>query len=68
MGRPYKSELNAVPQTLDWAAKADIVGVTRIVRAIVTRPLIVRFLAPLGMTWQGNASSFGETNCTVALL
>ncbi len=26
----------------------------------VTRPLIVRFLAPLGMTWQGNASSFAK--------
>lgn len=41
MGRPYKSELAAVPQTLDWAANADITSVTRIVRAIVSRPLMV---------------------------
>jgi fructoselysine-6-P-deglycase FrlB-like protein len=41
MGRPYKSELNAVPQTLEWAANADIAAVTRIVRAIASRPLIV---------------------------
>ncbi len=41
MGRPYKSELDAVPQTLDWAASADIAAVARIVRAIGSRPLIV---------------------------
>ena len=40
MGRPYKSELDAVPQTLEWAANADIAAVTRIVRAIASRPLI----------------------------
>jgi len=41
MGRPYKSELGAVPQTVEWAANADIGSVTRIVRAIASRPLIV---------------------------
>ena len=41
MGRPYKTELNAVPQTLDWAANADIAAVTQVVRAIASRPLIV---------------------------
>lgn len=41
MGRPYKTELTAVPQTLDWAATADIAAVTQVVRAIASRPLIV---------------------------
>lgn len=41
MGRPYKSELRAIPQTVEWAANADIVALTRIVGAIASRPLLV---------------------------
>ncbi|MFN7981121.1 MAG: hypothetical protein U0Q11_04635 [Vicinamibacterales bacterium] len=41
MGRPYKSELAAVPHTLEWATTADISGMARIVETIASRPLLV---------------------------
>lgn len=41
MGRPYKDELAAIPETLDWAAGASLADATRIVRATSSHSLIV---------------------------
>lgn len=41
MGRPYKSELAAVPETLGWATEVDISEVVQIVATVASRPLLV---------------------------
>lgn len=41
MGRPYKNELAALSQTLDWAATSDVATVARVVETVASRPLIV---------------------------